>query len=446
MTEGDDDARFYEWDDQLESMVCLDDDESLISFMTSPPFTDGTAVYNINNFLNNICMDSSVKCATALLEGRLGIDPKTVLDGYSLLHRAIFFGTYELVKLFLQYGARTDITWDYHVYKAYKGLLPLELALVIMRTSLYRHSSSPEQSAFNLIVTLCDPDRGVELAIAKSLAWFSKDIEELAYHYAMEGKLIELAMLLIVAREDVLVPITFHGKDGAGLNGSTTIHECLKNQFVSLINEEISFMGEVKHGKFSQFHKKRKVMRLAMLLIEVFERAGNSIEEYLELQQLDVRRKQVEKDIALRLVEAGFNLKAGDLDFSSRDWFISYDSPTKCIETRSEVKLSQSWSPRMPMLQQTNVFSPQQKEILGDGHWSSVSTSGFHSIHGSSSVAKSINKIQVSKSVPRSQYSTDLDIQVKNRTKAIEDNVLKCLSRVKFVYIAMLIKRGIRIA
>ncbi|CAL5328362.1 unnamed protein product [Camellia sinensis] len=410
MTEGDDDARFYEWDDQLESMVALDDDESLISFMTSPPFTDGTAVYDINTFLNNICMDSSVKCATALLEGRLGIDPKT-------------------------YGARTDITWDYHVYKTYKGLLPLELALAIMRSA--------------------------KLAIPKLLAWFSKDIEELAYHYAMEGKLIELAMLLIVAREDVLVPITFHGKDGAGLNGSTTIHECLKNQFVSLINEEISFMGEVKHGKFSQFHKKRKVMRLAMLLIEVFERAGNSIEEYLELQQPDVRRKQVEKDIALRLANK-FLIEIHDLGAlrthtneskgcssgvrTEARLFISYGSPTKCIETRLEANLSQSWSPCLPMLQQTNVFSPQQKEILGDGHCSSVSTSGFHSIHGLSSVAKSINKIQVSKSVPRSQYSTDLVIQVKNRTKAIEDNVLKCLSRVKFVYIAMLIKRGIRIA
>ncbi|KAF5956758.1 hypothetical protein HYC85_003983 [Camellia sinensis] len=210
----------------------------------------------------------SVKCATALLEGRLGIDPKT-------------------------YGPCTDITWDYHVNKAYNGLLPLELAFAIMRTSLYMHSSSPEQSAFNLI--------SVELAIAKLLAWFSKDIEELAYHYAMEGKLIELAMLLIVAQEDVLVPITFHGKDGAEYN-----FVCENNQLPC------------------------------------------------------VQRKHVEKDIALRLVEAGFNLKAGDLDFSSRDWFIFFDSPTKYIETRLEDKLSQSWSPRLPMLQQTNVFSPPQ--------------------------------------------------------------------------------------
>ncbi|CAL5328359.1 unnamed protein product [Camellia sinensis] len=47
-------------------------------------------------------------------------------------------------------------------------------------------------------------------------------------------------------------------------------------------------MEQVKHGKFTQIHKKKKVMRLAMLLIEVFERTGNSIEEYLQLQQLDV--------------------------------------------------------------------------------------------------------------------------------------------------------------
>ncbi|XP_028127139.1 uncharacterized protein LOC114323679 isoform X2 [Camellia sinensis] len=63
------------------------------------------------------------------------------------------------------------------------------------------------------------------------------------------------------------------------------------------------------------------------------------------------------RTIMLRHVESGFNLKAGDLDFSSRDWFISYDSSTKYIETQLD-KLSESWSPGLPMLQQTNVFYP----------------------------------------------------------------------------------------
>ncbi|KAL7216902.1 hypothetical protein ACSBR1_028763 [Camellia fascicularis] len=123
----------------------------------------------------------------------------------------------------------------------------------------------------------------------KLVAGFTRDVEELAYHYAMEGKLIELAVLLIVAREKVLVPITFRGKDGAVLNGSMTIHECLKNQFVSLINEDINLMGQVKHEKLTQIHNKKTIMKLAMVLLEVFERAGNSIEEYhqLQLQQPD---------------------------------------------------------------------------------------------------------------------------------------------------------------
>ncbi|GMP65621.1 hypothetical protein CsSME_00026337 [Camellia sinensis var. sinensis] len=124
----------------------------------------------------------------------------------------------------------------------------------------------------------------------KLVAGFTRDVEELAYHYATEGKLVELAVLLVVAREKVLVPITFHGNNGAVLNGSMTIHECLKNQFVSLINEDINLMGQVKHEKLTQIHNKKTIMKLAMVLLEVFERAGNSIEEYhqLQLQQPDV--------------------------------------------------------------------------------------------------------------------------------------------------------------
>ncbi|GMP65619.1 hypothetical protein CsSME_00026336 [Camellia sinensis var. sinensis] len=69
----------------------------------------------------------------------------------------------------------------------------------------------------------------------------------------------------------------------------------------------------------------------------------------------------MEKDVALRLVEASFNLKAGDFDFSIRDWIISYNSAmtsTKYIDTRLEDKSSQLWSPRLPMLRQTNAFFP----------------------------------------------------------------------------------------
>lgn len=36
---------------------------------------------------------------------------------------------------------------------------------------------------------------------------------------------------------------------------------------------------------------------------------------------LEVQREHVGKDVALRLVEAGFNLEAGDFDFSTGDWF-----------------------------------------------------------------------------------------------------------------------------
>ncbi|XP_028108271.1 uncharacterized protein LOC114307104 isoform X9 [Camellia sinensis] len=47
--------------------------------------------------------------------------------------------------------------------------------------------------------------------------------------------------------------------------------------------------------------------------------------------------------------------------------FISYDSPTEYIKTQLEDTLSQSWCPRLSMLQQTDVFSPP-KNKCNRGH------------------------------------------------------------------------------
>ncbi|KAI7999521.1 hypothetical protein LOK49_LG09G00371 [Camellia lanceoleosa] len=206
-----------------------------------------------------------------------------------------------------------------------------------------------EQSAFDLTVTLCLPTMSEALAMNKLVAGFTMDVEELAYHYAMEGKLIELAVLLIVAQEKVLVPITFHGKDGAGLNGSMTIHECLRNQCLSLINEEINLMDQVEHEKLTRIHNKKTIMKLAMVLLEVFERAGSSIEEYHQLQL-----QQPDMDISAS--SCGYKLMF--------DRFLQFCNDLYQVHryTRLEDKSSQLWSPHLPMQQQNKCgFSPKER-------------------------------------------------------------------------------------
>ncbi|KAH7861552.1 hypothetical protein Vadar_027634 [Vaccinium darrowii] len=150
------------------------------------------------------------------------------------------------------------------------GMLPLSIALDATRRlmQLYR-----QESLFKSIELLCRPSMKKSLDVSKLLVESSNNIEEFAYYYAMEGKLVELAVLLIVAREKVL-------------NGRMMIPRCVSNQILSLIDEVI-LVGECKHGELAQIQQKMMSMSLTALLLEVFERAGHTIEEYLQSQQPD---------------------------------------------------------------------------------------------------------------------------------------------------------------
>ncbi|XP_058207878.1 uncharacterized protein LOC131320958 isoform X2 [Rhododendron vialii] len=96
----------------------------------------------------------------------------------------------------------------------------------------------------------------------------------------MEGKLAEFAVLLAVAREKVLVPITLSRQDGDGWDGSVTLPQCLENTMGSVVRKEY------RMGSFAEpeFHRKELLLRAIAILLQVFERAGNAIEEYIQLE------------------------------------------------------------------------------------------------------------------------------------------------------------------
>ncbi|KAG5555583.1 hypothetical protein RHGRI_006283 [Rhododendron griersonianum] len=218
------------------------------------------------------------------------------------------FSSPELVKLFLRYGARTDVRYARKVWRGrgmlpLNGMLPLDTALYAARELVYSYQ---QKSLFKWIVFLCLPSLKPSLVVNKLLVETSDNIEEFAYYYAMEGKLVELAVLLIVAREKVL-------------NGRMMIPQCVRDQILSLIDEEFKLMRECKHRELTQIQQKMMGMS-SSLLLEVFDRAGHTIGEYLQSQQPDVKREQVEKDVSLILKEAGFRLIAGEFEFSIRDW------------------------------------------------------------------------------------------------------------------------------
>lgn len=99
----------------------------------------------------------------------------------------------------------------------------------------------------------------------------------------MEGKLIEMAALLMVAREKVM----------AGFDGSMHLREFITEETALMHIDERKLTGCGKRGKWaSVFKDKRLVMTSALELLEVFERAGDCIEAYAQSVRSEVCRYQ----------------------------------------------------------------------------------------------------------------------------------------------------------
>lgn len=84
-----------------------------------------------SRLLESVCFNTAVNCAKALLEGETGllVDLNKPLDsiGTYPLHEAASTLNYDLVDLFLRYGARTDLTCSIEGLILRNGRLKLDL-------------------------------------------------------------------------------------------------------------------------------------------------------------------------------------------------------------------------------------------------------------------------------------------------------------------------------
>ncbi|XP_058217760.1 uncharacterized protein LOC131328836 isoform X1 [Rhododendron vialii] len=446
MAEAGADCSSYDLEEKIEKILSGDDEERLISFLTTLPLLiDGTPQYCRHHLLDNLCMRDNVKCATALLEGKLGglgLD----LDGDHLLHRAARFCSSDLVQLFLHHKARSDTRYSDYRYDRGEdlrnGLRPLDIAFNFARSQYPFLESYPfgGQSTFQMILYLCQLGAGHVGDTIKFLACSSEEVAKEAYHYARKGKLIELALLLIVAREKILVPIDLYVEGGVGSSGRTTILHWLQFQILILTYEE-KLMGDCKNGKSTKIRRDKMVMRSAALLLEVFGRAGHAIEEIVQYLSRSpfARSEELEKHAVFWLKEAGFKFKNGDFDFSTMDWFDI--ALTDSLRTMNRTPTKDA--PSAETDSSTRLPFPQQKiPSLPLWGWSSP----FLQSRGLSSTGKSHYTNHIPKSISRSQYSASLDVLAKKQTEPIEQNVPQCLSKLKLARVARLLRRGIRIA
>ncbi|XP_062203831.1 uncharacterized protein LOC133906058 [Phragmites australis] len=155
--------------------------------------------------LHLACKHDAVECARLLLEGGSGITaaPVDARDQMTRtpLHAAAETHSASCIELLLSKNARTDL----RVVDG-RPLLPLEIALMSRRVQANWSLDNPIEDLLSFL-------HGRDLKAVRLLAEKTIVVGEVAYRYAMEGRVPELAMLLLVVEEKIstLVSVVIEG-------------------------------------------------------------------------------------------------------------------------------------------------------------------------------------------------------------------------------------------
>ncbi|KAK8478544.1 hypothetical protein V6N13_012901 [Hibiscus sabdariffa] len=219
------------------------------------------------SILINIHSYRAIKCGTALVQGETGLKPDiNAVDprvGFTLLH--LVSDNPVLIEFYLRHDARTDIRCE--------GRLPLDSAIQgISNRYVMRGAWSTRQSVYMTIVLMCgfhDMDR--HLDCVRLLFRATKEVEKEIYGYVKDGKLIEIAALLTVAREEVTSPSLFKGLCDPDLNGSMSLRQLVLSEIVSLMASQIALVSTTEEV-LDELNNKLETMMSMLRMIEVFER------------------------------------------------------------------------------------------------------------------------------------------------------------------------------
>lgn len=219
-----------------------------------------------SKLLHSCCAYDSIDCTTSLINGELGavplvneVDPSA---GLSPLHVAAEAHAVRCVELLLKKRARTDLRT-----RDGRGLLPLELSLSGRRMDV---SWNPDDYSVKHLVDLL---RKKDLTAVKLLTEKRKEVDEVAYANAIDGRIVPLAALLIVAAEKVIdADIELQDAD-LGPKQKTTIYECVIKEALSLGRATTTSSGAAIRTcapSRDQSSVKRKLLLCEMELLQIF--------------------------------------------------------------------------------------------------------------------------------------------------------------------------------
>jgi len=131
-----------------------------------------------------------------------------------------------------------------------------------------------------------------KLEIMRLPTWETNELGEESFCYAKHGRLVELVVLFLVAREKVTYvslvnksSLSQNDRDSNCLDDCTTLREFIISELARLSALQVKLEICCEDDKLSSSCKeKQNLMMSALLLLEIFERAGKTIESHLQNQ------------------------------------------------------------------------------------------------------------------------------------------------------------------
>lgn len=405
----------------MSSLIASDKKEEFVCLVKRQLESSGSGICSLRlrEILTRICVHQATDCATALIAGETGLKVDlhaALIGGEYPLHLAAHNLSYDLVKLFLEHGSPTNVATD-------DEKLPLQVAIEATSHHAFLVDWTPAASIFKLIYLLCIPYPHTPLKVVKllSIHTATEDVWKVARYCVEEGKLVQLAVLLMVDGERLLEPLPGYESHGAILG----LYIAKKLSF--MIREKYKLIADGKNGQLQPYQQMRELMLFATLLQQVFERAGSAIQEYCFSEKKYNHCAYVADDITTLLREFRFFGPEECTDFSTthlqkackeklKESILRLKPSVQCLSKPiKRISHEESFQPR------AELTTPVPRQLVRSFHSCSgpITTSGVRSFAPAGTQSNGIIAQLMHPVIPKFKTATHIGVLALNIKKRI---------------------------
>ncbi|RCV12339.1 hypothetical protein SETIT_2G261400v2 [Setaria italica] len=258
--------------------------------------------------LTHMVSFNALQCAKVVLEGKalelhgMHANPNCINSyGYFPLHEAAERFSIDMIELLLCHGASANVRTVGN--DVIEDLLPLHVA--VENTCLHKYlednlslSQNPLEYIYKLVLLLCLPEMKIFLDTTRLLAEKTNNLLEELWNYIEDGKLIQSAVLLLAAQEQI------RGGCSSKMDGK-------KDGFDILNRRILRLYLALRWGKGSNemthelLEERRTLIHCAGLLVDVISHVGEPLSSYIQAHS-EVPRMEVLEHVSSILKDYAF--------------------------------------------------------------------------------------------------------------------------------------------